>query len=56
MQFPNQVWGCVYNNETDHQTLNLLDPYETDTVMIPAHSWGVIRVRFDNPGKAPAGP
>ena len=45
-----QVWGCAFDNATDFGRLNLADPYVTDTAMVPAHSWTVIRVHFANPG------
>ena len=51
VQFPYQVWGCPFKNETNFSSLNVVDPYETDTVMVPAHSWAVIRIHFRNPGQ-----
>ena len=50
VQLLQQVWGCPFDNTTDFGRLNLEDPYITDTAIVPAHSWTVIRIHFANPG------
>lgn len=46
------LFGCPYNDtdptNADHM---LATPYMTDIVPVPAHSWAIVRVKFDNPGE-----
>ncbi|KAH6805957.1 laccase 8 [Perilla frutescens var. frutescens] len=39
-----------YNFETDSKTLNLVNPQERNTVVVPTGGWVLIRFRANNPG------
>ncbi|GFS46722.1 laccase 11 [Actinidia rufa] len=39
-----------FNNVTDPQNYNLVDPPEINTVGVPKNGWAAIRFRADNPG------
>lgn len=40
-----------FNNETDPETYNLVDPLEVNTVGVPKNGWATIRFKASNPGK-----
>jgi len=50
MRAPLDSYGCPFDPQTDYKYLNLVDPPKRDVVLVPPHTWTVIRMRFDNPG------
>ena len=46
------LFGCPYNDTDPTNADHMLStPYMTDIVPVPAHSWAIVRVKFDNPGE-----
>ncbi|GLT69264.1 hypothetical protein SLA2020_414270 [Shorea laevis] len=39
-----------FNNETDPETYNLVDPLEVTTIAVPKNGWATIRFKASNPG------